>query len=163
MQTGFEMMDYDKNLKTLWSRRTLAGIVDFLITSAITFLIVYFLIGMNLIIISLSQGVVWFLYSTIFEAVNGKSVGKYIFKIKAVAFIGGLKWSQAILRNLTKLNLIILISDAVIGLSTEGDPRQRYTERFIDTLVVSEIRKREIKKFEVVENDDGKEELELPG
>ena len=164
MQTGFEIMDYDKNLKDLWSKRMLAGIVDFVVTTAITFLIVYFLFSINIIIFSLLQGPVWFLYSSIFDMVNGKSVGKYIFKIKAVAFIGNLRWAQAILRNLTKLNFLIVLADAVVGLSTEGDPRQRYTERFIDTLVISEIRRREIKRFEPLEEkkEKEKEELELP-
>ncbi len=162
MQTGFEIMDYDKNLKALWSKRMLAGIVDFVVTTAIAFLIVYFLIGINIIIFSVLQGPVWFLYSIIFDIINGKSVGKYIFRIKAVAFIGNLKWAQAILRNLTKLNFFIVLADAVVGLSTEGDPRQRYTERFIDTLVISEMRERRIKRFEVLEDKKEKEELELP-
>ena len=154
-------MDYDKHLKNLWVRRTLAGVIDFLITTVITFLIVYFLWNINIIIFSLLQGLVWFVYAVIFDAVNGKSPGKYFFKIKAVPFIGELRISRAILRNLTKLNAIVVLADVVVGLSTEGDPRQRYTERFLDTLVVSERKEKRIRKFEVPKTQE-KEELELP-
>ncbi len=163
MQTGFEIMDYDRNLKDLWVRRTLAGFVDFVITSIISFFIIYFfrpMDYMDFIFIFIVQGPVWFVYSVIFDAISGKTPGKYLFKIRAVAFVGNLSIGQAILRNLAKLNAIIALSDAITGLSTEGDPRQRYTERFIDSVVVSERRIRRLKSFQSVQ--EKKEELVLP-
>ena len=163
MQTGFEIMDYDRNLKNLWIRRFLAGVVDFSITYVITFLIVFFLKPisyLDFVYIFMLQGPVWFIYSAIFDAITGKTAGKYIFKIRAVAFIGNLSIGQAIARNITKLNAILVLADAITGLSTEGDPRQRYTERIIDSLVISEIRPRRIRKFEKIPQKD--EELVLP-
>ncbi len=163
MQTGFEIMDYDRNLKDLWIRRTLAGAVDFAITSVISFFIIYFLRPMDymdLIFIFFVQGPVWFLYSVIFDVISGKTPGKYLFRIRAVAFVGNLSVGQAIVRNLTKLNAIIAVADAITGLSTEGDPRQRYIERFIDSVVISERRIRRIRSFQPVQ--ENKEELVLP-
>lgn len=163
MQTGFEIMDYDKNLKDLWVRRTLAALVDFLITLVIAFLILYFLHPMSYmdtLYLFLVQGPVWYVYSVVFDAVTGKTPGRYIFKIRAVAFVGDLSLGQALLRNLTKLNSLLALADAIAGLSTEGDPRQRYTERVLDSLVVSERKIRRIKQFAPVE--EKKEELVLP-
>ena len=163
MQTGFEIMDYDKNLKELWLRRTAAGFVDFLITSTIATILIYFLRPMDFLdyfFIFLLQGPIWFVYSVIFDMISGKTLGKYLFRIKSVAFIGNLSWTQAILRNLTKLNVLLAIADTITGLSTEGDPRQRYIERFIDSLVISEKRVKRMRRF--VPPVEDKEDLVLP-
>ncbi len=169
MQTGFEIMDYDKHLKSLWVRRTLAAIVDFGITWGIAILILYFIKPMALLDYLLTlflQGPVWYIYSVIFDAVFGKTPGKFIFKIRAVAFIGNISVVQALLRNLTKLNILIVITDAIAGLSTEGDPRQRYSERFINTLVISEKKGKRIRSFQSAMESkfirDDKDELLLP-
>ena len=154
-------MDYDKHLKNIWVRRILAALIDFFITIAIVIIFDEFIIHLTYLYLSIMQGVVWYFYSSIFDAINGKTPGKYLFKIRAVAFIGDLSISRAFLRNLTKLNVILVIADAVAGLSTEGDPRQRYTERVIDSLVISE-QKIERKIIEFTGKPDKNEELVLP-
>ncbi len=163
MQTGFEIMDYDKNLKMLWVKRMLAALVDVAITTPIAFFIMFFLHPMSymdMLYIFLMQGPVWYVYSVIFDIISGKTVGKYIFKIRAVAFVGKLSITQALVRNLTKLNSIIALSDAIAGLSTEGDPRQRYSERIVDSLVISEMKIKRMRSFQGVKKK--KEELILP-
>jgi len=164
MQTGFEIMDYDRNLKNLWIRRTLAATIDAIASYIVAMIIIYLFRPMDLVdyvYIFLLQGPVWFVYALIFDIINGKTPGKYIFKIRAVAFIGNIRPLQAVLRNITKLNAILAIADAVAGLSTEGDPRQRYSERFINTLVISERKIKRIKQFHTVETKKS-EELVLP-
>ncbi|NPA75983.1 MAG: RDD family protein [Euryarchaeota archaeon] len=161
MQTGFEIMDYDKHLKELWLRRTAAGIFDFVVTFVLAFLIVDIFLHVSMIYVIFLQGPVWYIYSVIFDLYRGKTPGKYIFKIRAVAFIGGLSVAQAFLRNLTKLNALLVLADVVAGLSTEGDPRQRYVERVIDSLVITErVYDHRITKFS--REDKPKEELVLP-
>ncbi len=171
MQTGFEIMDYDKNLKNLWIHRFIAGLIDFAITYTVAFFITYFLWhGMSmldlLIISFFLQGPVWYFYSLLFDIVWGKTPGKIPMRIRSVSFVGELTPKQILIRNLTKLNVILAIADAIAGLSTEGDPRQRYTERFIDSLTITEISKRRrVKEFEAVESKGEKEreeELVLP-
>ncbi len=161
MQTGFEIMDYDKNLKELWVKRTLAGILDFIIASVITYFIFNFFLKFPLIHTGFLQGVVWYVYSIIFDLYNGKSPGKYVFGLRAVAFVGNLNPVQALVRNLTKLNAILVLGDVVAGLSTEGDPRQRYIERAVDSIVINEKKKeKRMTRFSV--ESDHKEELVLP-
>ncbi len=171
MQTGFEIMDYDKNLKNLWIHRFIAGLIDFIITYTIAFFITYLLwphIGLfNIIIIAFFlQGPVWYFYSLPFDIIWGKTLGKFPMRIRSVSFVGELNIKQILLRNLTKLNVILAIADSIAGLSTEGDPRQRYTERLIDSLTIAEIsKKKSVKKFEVSESKGEKEheeELVLP-
>ncbi len=159
MQTGFDIMEYDSSLRRLWGKRILADFIDYLITLVIAFLLNY-LFPMNFIfLLFVAQGIVWYIYSVIFDALWGKTPGKLAMGLKAVAFIGDLTPLQAVLRNLTKLNVLIFAGDIIVGLSTEGDPRQRFSERAIDSLVIAEIKEeRKIKSFKIEE----KEELELP-
>ncbi len=161
MQTGFEIMDYDKNLKELWIKRLLAGIIDFSISLTISFTVFTLFLKLTLFYSLLLQGVVWYIYSAIFDMYSGKTPGKYPFGIRAVAFIGNLTPMQALTRNLTKLNGILVLGDVVAGLSTEGDPRQRYIERVVDSLVINERkRERRINRFNSEEKH--REELVLP-
>jgi len=159
MQTGFDIMEYDSSLRKLWGKRISADFIDFVITLVTAFLFAYVFPMNPLFVLFVAQGIIWYIYSVIFDAVWGKTPGKFIFNLKAVAFIGDLTLAQALLRNLTKLNWLIFVGDIIAGLSTEGDPRQRFSERIIDSLVIAEIKEeRKIKSFKIEE----KEELELP-
>jgi len=159
MQTGFDIMEYDSSLRRLWGKRISADFIDFVITLVTAFLFAYVFPMNPLFVLFVAQGIIWYIYSAIFDAVWGKTPGKFIFNLKAVAFIGDLTLAQALLRNLTKLNWLIFVGDIIAGLSTEGDPRQRFSERIIDSLVIAEIKEeRKIKSFKIEE----KEELELP-
>ncbi|AGB05240.1 hypothetical protein AciM339_1383 [Aciduliprofundum sp. MAR08-339] len=162
MQTGFDIMEYDSALRNLWARRIAAGFVDFVITLAIAYALGYFFKWNMGTVIFIWQGIIWFIYSVIFDAINGKTPGKYIFKLKAVSFIGSLDIWKAIGRNATKLNWIIYIADIIAGLSTEGEPRQRYSERILDCLVISDFRFREERKTKTFRVEEEKEEFELP-
>ena len=165
-------MEYDKNLKDLWIRRLTASIIDFIITFAVAVGVLYYLWPnmetFDLVLAFFFQGFIWYVYSIPFDYLWGKTPGKMFTKIKAVSFVGDLSLKQVVLRNLTKLNVILVISDAVAGLSTEGDPRQRYTERFIDSIIVEDKKwekKKVKKKTEGVEERKKKseaEELVLP-
>lgn len=162
MQTGFDIMEYDSALRNLWARRIAASFVDFIITLGIAYGLGYFF-NWNLgMVIFMWQGIIWFFYSVIFDTINGKTPGKYIFKLRAVSFIGSLDIWKAIGRNATKLNWIIYIADIIAGLSTEGEPRQRYSERILDSLVISDFRFREERKAKTFRIEDEKEEFELP-
>ncbi len=160
MQTGFDMMEYDIALRRLWGKRVMAAIIDFVITFILAYVLAYFLKWNLLMTIFILQGIIWFIYSSIFDVITGKTIGKYVLKLKAVSFIGSLGVWKSLARNVTKLNWIIYIADIIAGLSTEGEPRQRFTERFLDSLVVSEFKEeRKVKTYRIEEE---KEELELP-
>ncbi len=160
MQTGFDIMEYDKALRNLWAKRIAASFIDFIITLAIAYELAWVFGWSMESVLFIWQGVIWFIYSTIFDAINGKTPGKYIFKIRAVSFIGSLDIWKAIGRNATKLNWIIYLADIIAGLSTEGEPRQRYSERFLDSLVIAEFKEeKRVKTFKIEEE---KEEFELP-
>ena len=166
MQTGFEIMEYDKNLKNLWIRRIVASIIDFSITFIIAVLVTYYLWpnmkSFNFVLAFFLQGPIWYVYSIPFDILWGKTPGKMIMNIKAVSFVGNLNNKQVLLRNLTKINAILVIADAIAGLSTEGDPRQRYTERFIDSITIIEKHwKKKSKKIELLKEEEKKEEEEL--
>ncbi len=162
MQTGFDIMEYDSALRRLWAKRIGASFVDFTITFSIAYVLGY-IFGWNLeMVLFMWQGIVWFIYSVFFDAFNGKTPGKYVFRLRAVSFIGPLDIWKAIGRNATKLNFIIYIADIIAGLSTEGEPRQRYSERILDSLVISDVRFTEERRAKTFKIEEEKEEFELP-
>ncbi len=172
MQTGFDMMEYDTALRRLWGKRVAADLIDFSITFSISYFIAFLFHYTFMEVLFVIEGVVWFLYSLIFDAIGGRTPGKMIMGLRAVSFIGKLGVVKSIGRNLTKLNWIAFIADVIAGLSTEGEPRQRLTERFLDSLVVNErkVKKRskkggkgtKAKKVKRKKKVDEEEELELP-
>ncbi len=166
MQTGFDIMEYDTALRRVWARRIAADLIDFSITFVIAYILAYFLNYSLLYVIFIFQGLVWFLYSFILDSLGGRTVGKYIMGLRAVSFIGPLGVVKSIGRNLTKLSWIAFIADVIAGLSTEGEPRQRLTERFLDSLVVRERKRKtkapKVQKFREGRKTDKSEELELP-
>ena len=141
--------------------------IDYAITFALAYILGFFLHFGLVELLFFYQPIIWFAYSVIMDATTGKTAGKYIMGLKAVSFIGKLGVVKAIGRNLTKLNWIAFVADIIAGLSTEGEPRQRLTERFLDSLVVSERRPKKQKapkpsKTKEKKKVDAAEELELP-
>ncbi len=143
MHTGFDILEYNTSLRRYWRERVLAGAVDFSIVTAISTAIVYlvpdFGWGMTAVLaIFFLTGVMWFIYSTVLEGFTGLTVGKRIWGLRCVAHVGEIGWRRAVLRNLAKLFAPVIIADVLFGLGTEGDPRQRFTERVFDVLVIKE-------------------------
>jgi len=140
MHTGFDILEYNTSLRRYWRERVLAGVVDFSIVAATAAAVVYIfpVCGGGLVSVFLLTGLLWFVYSTILEGLTGLTVGKKIWGLRCVAHIGRMGWKGALLRNLAKLFAPAVIADVLFGLGTEGDPRQRFSERMFDVLVVKE-------------------------
>jgi len=73
------------------------------------------------------------LYWTLLEYFVNQSVGKILFKIKVISSDGDLKFSQALLRNITKVSILTIALDTLYLLKSGGI---RYLEKHSKTRVV---------------------------
>jgi uncharacterized RDD family membrane protein YckC len=86
---------------------------------------------------SLLPFAIFFIYILILEGVKGKTIGKHLLHLQVVTVDGGpIDISKAIVRNISKINGILLLLDWIVGIATDGDPRQRFMDRIAGTLVI---------------------------
>ena len=148
--SALEMMEHNRPLRRHWIARFLAMLIDFLIVLVVSGLI-GFLIGGGLdrflIMTNIILALFWVFYSAIMEYYFGFTLGKKAVGLRVQSLKGPLLFWKTILRNISKVQIIILVIDTLIGMATGGDPRQRFLDRVADTTVVRE-RKAPHKKAE---------------
>ncbi len=75
-------------------------------------------------------------YFVLAEALFEQTIGKELMGLR-VARLDGKRvdlWSSFV-RNISKIALILLVVDVAVGLGTHGDGRQKYSDRYIGTVV----------------------------
>jgi uncharacterized RDD family membrane protein YckC len=78
--------------------------------------------------------VVYFLYA---EVNWGGTFGKRIVGLRVQRVNGGkINYSQSFIRNISKIHPLLLLLDWIIGIATQGDKRQKYSDRMAGTVVV---------------------------
>jgi uncharacterized RDD family membrane protein YckC len=129
-------------------RRLIAGIIDSIIISIVSWIISVvvaipvLLMGGAFLIggFSFLHGVLFFLYSAFLEHSNGATIGKQIMNLKVATKEGNAaSLDRTLIRNISKIHWILWLIDALIGMATVGDPHQKYSDRFAGTTVVSTI------------------------
>ena len=137
MPTAMDLISTDEDLKDHWMKRFIAIIIDYVIVTIPLSIISTLLLGLGLGILFVgSQGVVFFLYFLITELVMGASIGKRIMNLKVIALTDELDVGKVVIRNISKLASIFLLIDFLVGFFTEGDPKQKFTDRYAGTTVV---------------------------
>lgn len=136
MVTGFDIIGHNKALQDHWIRRVIALIIDGIIITIIVW-------ALNLLFLAgpwwwASWGFLWWgiaiLYFVVFELVMSASPGKKIMALEVVATEGILDVPKAFIRNASKLAFFVII-DWLVGMFTEGDPRQKFLDRIANTTV----------------------------
>lgn len=87
----------------------------------------------DLLLVGLIIAVLSVLYWTILEFFLGQSVGKILFRIKVVSLEGRLRFSQALLRNISKVSTLLLLMDSLYLLNKKG---LRFLEKVSGTMVI---------------------------
>ncbi|MDI6856477.1 MAG: RDD family protein [Candidatus Thermoplasmatota archaeon] len=156
MVRGIDIIGSNKSLQSHWIRRFVAAIIDGVIV-AIVFLIlcvlllfrflygwVFWVLGAGLIF-----GVLWLLYFAVLEGLYGATVGKKLLKLKVLSASQQIGISKGFVRNISKIHWLFLLIDIILGLATDGDPRQRYLDRVANTLVARADIAEELPRIEV--------------
>lgn len=130
-------------MATIFTRRVIAYILDFLVVSAFMWIISFFLYGLlgpkNVYqayqAIPFLMPVLGLLYFILCEKIASASIGKAIMKLEVKSRNGAnISWLQAIVRNLTKIYWVPIIFDWLIGRFLKTD---RILNNITRTIVVN--------------------------
>jgi uncharacterized RDD family membrane protein YckC/ribosomal protein S27AE len=136
MPSAFDLIGHNTALQEHWIRRFIAFLIDIIIVALVVFLFNFaFYIFGNIWIWNFFGGVVWWLYSTIFEAAIGGTIGKKLVSLHVVATDGLMDVPRALIRNVSKIFPLLVFVDLLVGMVMEGDPRQRFLDRIAHTTV----------------------------
>lgn len=143
--TTIDSLSSDPHLQGHWTSRVIAGIMDAVITWVIAAigcvpLIIFTHLAwvgwLSGAIIPFVWGLVYVVYSAVMESSRGSTFGKRVMNLRVMAIDGVMTFDKALKRNISKIYWAALLLDLLIGLFTEGDPRQRYLDRVAGTTVV---------------------------
>jgi uncharacterized RDD family membrane protein YckC len=151
-QTGFDRLMDDRGFLDQWAKRVIAYIIDVAIVSVAVYVLVLAvaLPAFPAIFFGQTLPFGWFwgfwlggiapliilAYFVLAEALFEKTIGKELMGLR-VARLDGKRldlWSS-IVRNISKIAFILLIIDVAAGLGTHGDGRQKYSDRYVGTIV----------------------------
>ena len=137
MTTGFNIIGNNKALQDHWLRRIVALIIDGIIIGVIAFLVsIFFWILSPVGFIGwFFSGLLMFLYFIAFEMIMGGTPGKKLLSLEVVSTEGELDFVASLLRNISKIFWVFLLIDWIVGMFTEGDPRQKMLDRYAKTTV----------------------------
>lgn len=147
--SGIDTLTRDRKAQEYWVERLIAFIIDAVIIDVVVFVLVAvvsvplllagaftpfaFAFGLE----SWLSGLILVLYFTFMESSSGASFGKRIFHLKAVNKAGSNPtFSEALIRNVSKINGVLLLLDVIVGLAITKDYHQKYSDHFIGTTVV---------------------------
>lgn len=148
MSTAFDKIADDRQLQDHWLRRLIAGIIDSVIIGIISsilsviFSLPSLLFGGVFVLgaFPLLSGILLFLYAMFMEANRGATLGKLAMNLKVTTTDGKLpKADKTVIRNVSKVYPLLWLIDTLIGMATQGDPHQKYSDRWVGTTVTSTI------------------------
>jgi len=148
--SAFEKIGSDHQLQDHWLRRLVAGIVDGIITWIVAWIILSFVAIPALLlggaawfgVFPFLSGVLFFLYASFFESSRGSTIGMQIMNLKVTTMEGNVAGlNKSMLRNISKIHVLLWVIDTLIGMAMVGDPHQKYSDRFAGTTVTSTIQK----------------------
>ena len=156
MRRRFEEIQASSALQNLWIRRVIAYVIDSVILLIIlaimnAFLALILLVPSLIFSFDIFGGlfsgfsallglvIIWGYY-TLFEGSTSATVGKRIMRLRVTPLRGRMSYTRAFIRNFTKawipIIVLLFLLDLIIGLVTEGDPRQRFSDVVADTHVI---------------------------
>jgi len=137
MTTAFDLLGDSRVLKIHWLKRAAAYAIDCLVVLIPTWAVLALLGAAESVVLGLVSGVLFLYYSALSEAATGRTVGKAVMKLTVRSSKGKLTVFQAFVRNVPKFFWYIFPPiDAIAGMASEGDPRQRLSDRILGSTVV---------------------------
>jgi uncharacterized RDD family membrane protein YckC len=147
--SGFDTLTKDSTAQSYWIERLVAYFIDAVI--------VFVILGILLALVAVSfffaggfgafglffgtfallGGIIFVLYFTVTESSSGASIGKRLFHLKVQSKTGANPtFSEAFIRNISKIYWLLLLLDVIIGLATSKGYQQKWTDEYVGTKVV---------------------------
>ena len=146
--SGIDTLTKDQRAQQYWVERFVAFIIDaiivYVILAVLTALVAIpalftggaAFFGVVFGGISVLWGLIFVLYFTLMESSSGASIGKRIFRLKAVGRAGtNPTVAEAFIRNISKIYWLLLLLDVIIGLALSKGYTQKYSDSFMGTSV----------------------------
>ena len=151
--SGLSTLTRDSAAQEYWVKRLLAYVIDAIIVYAAigliaaatvlpAFLMGVFVPGSSPHVAFLGgflgtvSSLILVLYFTCAEATYGKTIGKGVMKLKVTTEGGGRpSLGTSFLRNLSKINWVLLLLDVILGLALETGYRRKFSDRYLGTSV----------------------------
>jgi len=140
MPSGFDLIGKNAALQEHWIKRFIAIVIDAIIIAVLLIIVnaVFSggVFGLGGVWWPFVSGLIWVLYSTLLEGTSGRAtLGKRVMSLQVVAIDGVMNVEKAFIRNLSKVHVLFVLVDFIIGLASQGDPRQRYLDKIARTTV----------------------------
>ena len=152
--SGIDAVINSQKAQDYWLRRVIAYVIDSVIVSIIVgfFAAVLFIPTLITQIVNgginvfswvnfgtfpLFVGLLMLLYFPFSETIYGSTFGKSLMHLKVTTLNGGKPdIGQAFVRNISKIYWILLLLDIVFGLATQADYKQKFSDKYVNTVVV---------------------------
>ncbi len=136
MPSAIDLIGHNAALQEHWIRRLFAIIIDSILIAVVAiFFNLFFPLFANWLLWPFIFGLVMWVYSALFEAAIGGTIGKKLLSLHVVAIGAPMDAARAFIRNVSKVHGLLLLLDVILGAATQGDPRQRYLDRIAGTTV----------------------------
>jgi uncharacterized RDD family membrane protein YckC/ribosomal protein S27AE len=149
MTSAADLIAKNSTLQDHWLRRLFAFVIDAVVVFLLASLVSLMLAPGSIFAVpalgrfdatfglafSFFLGIFFFLYFGLFEGLAGRTPGKALVGLKVIAASGHMDVVKGSVRNLSKLWMVALVIDFIIGFVTSGDPRQRFLDRIAGTSV----------------------------
>lgn len=138
MPTGYDLLEHSHEFRIHVLRRLAAALIDVVLIFIPVILILLFLrIEPIELMVGVLSGFCWFFYSTIFESTMSATLGKKVMSLLVVSTDNPMNLSKGIVRNVPKMFWFIFLPvDVFVGFAVASDPRQRWTDKIANTVVI---------------------------
>lgn len=151
--SGLSTLSRNPLAQEYWVKRLLAYVIDAVIVYAIIGLVVAaaaipaFLAGVFVpgyspqvfpfgTFFGTFAGLLFVLYFTFAEVAYGKTIGKAVMGLRVTTDSGGRPMlGTSFLRNLSKINAVLLLLDVILGLALEAGYTKKFSDRYLRTSV----------------------------
>lgn len=146
--SGLDTLTKSVGAQEYWVKRLLAFVVDAIIVYVVIDVVVllasipavisgtlapFSFVGGLFAAIS---GILFVLYFTLAELLYGRTIGKNVFGLRVKTDDGKrLTFSDALIRNISKIYWVLLLLDVVLGLALETGYSKKYTDKYAGTTV----------------------------
>jgi uncharacterized RDD family membrane protein YckC len=134
--SGLETLSKDMGAQEYWIRRLVALVIDAVVVSIALFLIGLEPVSFRLISISTLGGFALFAYTVVLEYLRGQTFGKMVMGLRVVGVREKVDLSRLLIREISKVHVVLLLLDVVVGVLVEKNGRQRYLETLSATTEV---------------------------
>jgi uncharacterized RDD family membrane protein YckC len=154
--SGIDALSRDARAQEYWVKRLLAYVIDAIVVYTVVglataatllpgFIAGVFVPGYSPPTLPLGgyfgtfAGLLFVFYFTLAEATYGMTIGKRVLGLHVAAEGGGRPTlGTSFLRNISKINWVLLLLDVVIGLALEPGYTKKFSDRYLGTSVVQD-------------------------